>query len=503
MEKAKEKQKERNERGGEKMKNSGKRKYQKGITLIALVITIIVLLILAAVSIATLTGENGILSKANTAKEETQREDAKEQAKLDIATYVTDDLAKGGDGSITNEIIKGILTGKDYVEGNPGDDSFTSKTGQEIPYSELYGKIGDTGGTGGSLPSETYTKPYLPSSEFSQKEGTTLETGLVIVDKAGNSYVWIEVPKTETVYATAKLGITKFTETEYTNIEQDLQNYAKDYRKENYVDEWYAGEGSSLVTESTATSDDLKQLKTGCGLSLSEYKELKNKMLKSVYENGGFWIGQYEMGYELKEGETVRYFDDQREHLVDKSPVCKEGAYPYNFVTCKQAQGLASSMKSGNYTSSLMFGIQWDLVMKFIETKEGKTQDELKKDSKDWGNYQNVSFDVTKGKYSTDKGQTFTEVIGSYTKPARTDENEPGILLTTGASERNSVLNIYDIAGNVYEFTLEKYTVDLNYPCCVRGGKNSGYGNKYPAYIHDYGNASNSFNFTGFRSALY
>ena len=46
-----------------------KEKANKGITLIALVITIIVLLILAAISIATLTGENGLLTKASTAKE--------------------------------------------------------------------------------------------------------------------------------------------------------------------------------------------------------------------------------------------------------------------------------------------------------------------------------------------------------------------------------------------------------------------------------------------------
>ena len=405
-------------------KEQVRRKQEKGITLIALVITIIVLLILAAVSIATLTGENGILSKANTAKEETEKASKEEQRQLAI------------------------------IEANMNDKE-TEFQGVKIPAECAPTRI--------------------------EGESTVAE-GLVIVDSEGNSYVWIEVPKSiynNTSYTTDVT--TPINSTDYADIEKVLQNYAKDYRKEGYSDTYYSG----------------------CGLGESKYIELKNAMLKSVYENGGFWIGQYEMGYELKEGETVRYFDDQREHLVDKSPVCKEGAYPYNFVTCKQAQGLASSMKSGNYTSSLMFGIQWDLVMKFIETKEGKTQDELKKDSKDWGNYQNVSFDVTKGKYSTDKGQTFTEVIGSYTKPARTDENEPGILLTTGASERNSVLNIYDIAGNVYEFTLEKYTVDLNYPCCVRGGKNSGYGNKYPAYIHDYGNASNSFNFTGFRSALY
>ena len=61
------------------------KKINKGITLIALVITIIILLILAGVSIVTLTGEGGILDKANTAKKETNKASAKE--KIQIAVY--------------------------------------------------------------------------------------------------------------------------------------------------------------------------------------------------------------------------------------------------------------------------------------------------------------------------------------------------------------------------------------------------------------------------------
>ena len=60
-----------------------KLKENKGITLIALVITIIVLLILAGVSIAMLTGENGILSQATKAKEETEKAQANEALILD------------------------------------------------------------------------------------------------------------------------------------------------------------------------------------------------------------------------------------------------------------------------------------------------------------------------------------------------------------------------------------------------------------------------------------
>ena len=57
-------------------------KNQKGITLIALVITIIVLLILAGVTIATLTGENGILTQADAAKDNTNRAEAIEKINL-------------------------------------------------------------------------------------------------------------------------------------------------------------------------------------------------------------------------------------------------------------------------------------------------------------------------------------------------------------------------------------------------------------------------------------
>ena len=67
----------------------------EGITLIALVITIIVLLILAGISIATLTGENGLLSKATTAKEETKKAEIREEIELAIIAIQAEELSKG------------------------------------------------------------------------------------------------------------------------------------------------------------------------------------------------------------------------------------------------------------------------------------------------------------------------------------------------------------------------------------------------------------------------
>ena len=90
-----------------------------GITLIALVITIIVLLILAGVTIATLTGNNGILTRANEASRESEIASVKEQAQLDITNWIAEELKNGRDGTIDEWTdIKTILDTANPDEGN-------------------------------------------------------------------------------------------------------------------------------------------------------------------------------------------------------------------------------------------------------------------------------------------------------------------------------------------------------------------------------------------------
>ena len=96
----------------EKLNVKTKQKTNKGITLIALVITIIVLLILAAVSIATLTGENGILTKAQTAQGLTKQENAKEKVQVEVLGSL--DNSGDIDLSVLNknlEHVEGITQG--------------------------------------------------------------------------------------------------------------------------------------------------------------------------------------------------------------------------------------------------------------------------------------------------------------------------------------------------------------------------------------------------------
>ena len=291
----------------------------------------------------------------------------------------------------------------------------------------------------GKLKGTTETKPYLPNEDYTKVPGTGLDNGLVITDEKENEYVWIEVPRKAEIYETAGLDITEFSDTELASIKVDLVNYAKDYRESGYDDTWYSG----------------------CGIADSgTYTDKYNKMLKSVYENGGFWIGRYELGDSRA---TLNNIDGTSSSETDYTPVIKANQIPYNNIACSQAEILAETFAPNGYTSSLMFGLQWDLVCKHLETKginPGTTatslQNAIKSNSTDWGNYSNASFNVTNinAMYSIDKGTSWKKVSDQtnkkYTKTAGS------VVLTTGADTRNSMLNIYDLAGNVWEWTLEK-----------------------------------------------
>ena len=82
-----------------------KKNQMSGITLIALVVTIIVLLILAGISIQMLSGDNGILQRATTAKENTGREEIIENARLDIIAQIAENNGR----TITEQQLKTIL----------------------------------------------------------------------------------------------------------------------------------------------------------------------------------------------------------------------------------------------------------------------------------------------------------------------------------------------------------------------------------------------------------
>ena len=110
------------ERNTNLKKSNEKVREQKAITLIALVITIIVLLILASVSIAMLTGENGILTKASNAKEKHAISQAKEKVELAIQELMIEEQSKGN--TLTKERLKGLEGRGNYEIGVESTESF-------------------------------------------------------------------------------------------------------------------------------------------------------------------------------------------------------------------------------------------------------------------------------------------------------------------------------------------------------------------------------------------
>ena len=143
-----------------------------------------------------------------------------------------------------------------------------------------------------------------------------------------------------------------------------------------------------------------------------------------------------------------------------------------------------------------MFGVQWDLVLKHLSNK-GVSDSDLRTNSTDWGNYSNKTYEITNtsAKYSTDYGASFTNA--PYNKTA-----SGNVLLTTGAYDNFSKYNIYDLAGNVWELTLEK-TSDTRYPCAYRGGVFSIAGSNRPASYRSYIFPTDGSYSLGFRCSLY
>ena len=393
----------------------------KGISLVALVVTIVVLLILAGVSINLVLGDNGIVKRAQDAKNKTE-----------------EDLAN------TQEVM------------NQMTDEITEAIGELVTTAE--------------------TAPYLPDDTFSKVEGT-INTGLVIQDKEGNQYVWVVVPRTKEVYKTTELGKTTFTDADYTSIENDLKEYTKTYRgSTNYSDVYYA--------------DDKN---VGWFADATVYNNLKNSMLKSVYENGGFYVGRYEAGIATNRTSKSATNSD-RKYTIEgmPTPVTKADAYPYTYVTRTQAQNLASNVNSGTKTSSLMFGVQWDLVLAFMHNKGNIADSTLTSNSTAIGNYRDSVFQLSQtGQYAVYSNYSLsstwnpsttstTNFVDSSRNKIAQSSNGNGILVTTGTSEKNKVMNIYDIAGNVWEWTLEN-TSDASNPCVIRGGSYDYNGSAVPA----------------------
>lgn len=368
------------------------------------------------------------------------------------------------------EFLISVNNNKGYFKNKDGKVIYTKI--DEEKWSEIYTKEAKYTDING----DTITIPKGFQVSMS-KSMNIVKNGLVIRDKNQNEWVWVEVP--------SKVFKTATNETEYEKIETDLKEYVKEYR---------------LNSEKSEISADWKdEWYDGCGLTKEEYTKTYQTMLSSVYKNKGFWVSRYEIGDET--ATTNSYSMRTSTSGITGNPVSKRNMIPYNYITCSQAQSLTSKITADtDKTKSLLFGIQWDLICKFIEDNSDLKYTDIANDSSSWANTYNSSFTIKKGRYLTSQAGWLSATENNYTKAEKT-----AAIITTGAIEKSRALNIYDFAGNMIEWTLEKYKDEM-----VTTGRGGSYSD-----LEDYGKASSRINSSikeglensrinfGFRIAMY
>ena len=416
----------------------------KGVTLIALAVTIVVMLILAGVTISVLNGENGIVKQAQKAKEESKIKELKEKVRIDIAGKRVENI----NGELRVSVLKEILD--KYFDNVPVETQITSET--ELKAKEEYGKyemkISDI--DVGEITYETsYTifkdvngeqvpipEGYIVSENSDEN---IVNKGLVISDSRGNEYVWIS--------CTVNSSSNKL---QYKRTEWGVEKDGTDNSR-------------AIKDELTLKDIDVTYSKTDTDNGINEEisKEIVaqiNAEKESIKKYGGYYIGRYEVGKD------------------NKTAVIKAEQEPYVNIKWSKAYELAKGIGGGEgATTYLCSSYSWDTAINFIQNTTGK-------------NYA-TSIIGFNGNW---KGQEVKDSSGKVIKPVNTAQR-----LNTGLT--TALCNIYDMGGNVGEFTTE-LNPGTSETVVLRGGDND---NDNPAGYRWDNNSGFASSRYGFRATLF
>ena len=445
-----------------------KLKESKGITLIALVITIIVLLILAGVTIATLTGDNGILKKAGDAK--TQTEQAKEDENLKIAIAGS----YGTDGKLNLKDLKDNLEnqGINYDKNNTGFPLEVTVNGEKKKI-DANGNIIESIQslkTKGTVFKDTTTledtygnQVTIPKGFKIADDSATEVTGGIVIEDAtytntiGSQFVWIPV-------GTGENAIKK--ENKET-VEIELGRY--DFTK-NSDGTITTSEYSGSYTEDTTASHNSSR-----GNAIAKDIE---KFKTSANSNHGYYIGRYEAGVvdynSSVSTSNSNYETNWTGYTGDNIKlVCKKEQQVWNYVTQNKASELSRDMykSEAKVTSDLINSYAWDTAIVFIQ-KCGTES-----------NSSTYSYTVGESSRSTSAPQT------------------TGTNILKATNKVDKQCNIFDMAGNCREMTTETFSIS-DIPCVSRGGC---YNDNSRSYTSDrnYGDTSGAYSAYSFRPLLY
>ena len=363
---------------------SKKQKFQeRGITLIALVVTIVILLILSGVTLNIALSDNGLFDKTKKAAEDYEIATDEEQRKIAMLEAAMN------------------LNGTEYK---------STYNGKEV------------------------TVPIPAGFAVSEVEGeNSVEDGLVIIDSKGNEFVWIPCSSEEYVGA----------------------NWNDGWKKWMYRDD-----------------DDIEWSDPQTEVGVESLTKLEQKSSGSV----GFYVARYEAGipdeadfYADSEGDT--YYDWSKKDVDSYNPVSKRGVQAWNCLSRNKALRLSIKMYSDNksISSYLIDSHAWNYICNKIIA--GNADDGTSVDESSRGNYKDSpssiyrDMDVLYAYHAGDDsffgGDFQSNERQVYHKGRISEEVMPGnddgylLELSTGASEKFKVYNIYDMAGNVCEYTTE------------------------------------------------
>lgn len=418
---------------------------QNGITLIALVITIIVLLILAGVSIVMLTGQNGLLTQAQNAKTATEK--SAEQEKVQIAVTGS----RNDEGQLSIEKLKSEIesqNGKVLGDSIPTTVEIDSNLYRVNSSGEVTKRI--EGGTLGSVTGTETTNTTVQDALGNQvvvpagfkivNTNDYVTDGIIIEDVSyeatkGSQFVWIPVGNIKTEDNTIE------------NIKLSRYTFDEDGKETD--------QGSNVINNYFA------EINTSTYGNITAKENIENEdsgFRKSAIENHGYYIGRYEARTDVKR----KIQSDDLTQITVKSE-----DYVYNLVTQLQAAKLSQEMYlTNNVISDLVNSYAWDTAILFFQKFDNRINTAI---SYSRQNSLNMNYIAYKGT------NNFEDI-----------------------NKRDIICNVYDIASNTWEWTTE---TSINSACVPRG---AGAANRGEYASCRYSHSTKSSNVYGsFRPILY